>query len=434
MHIYDIISKKKRGEELTDEEIGFFIKGYTEGDIPDYQASALLMAICWRGCTERETATLTQAICDSGDVVDLSELGDTTVDKHSTGGVGDKTTLILAPIVASLGAKVAKMSGRGLGHTGGTVDKLESFPGYDTSLSPDKFMEQVKSTGIAVIGQSGNLAPADKKLYALRDVTATVDSIPLITSSIMGKKLAAGTRSIVLDVKCGSGSFMKTPEDAARLAENMVEIGYRRGRRVSALITNMDVPLGHAVGNILEVKEALEVLSGRGPADLREVALSLATEMVRLSLGYEALEARRMCEDAITSGKALAKFSEWIAVQGGDASLAADPDRFPKAAFSREVRAAHPGYITAMNTEGIGLAAVALGAGRATKDDVIDFTAGIIIEKKTGEHVEAGELLATLYSSSEKRLSDGENKYLFALTFGDTAPTELPLIHNVISK
>ena len=434
MHIYDVISKKKRGEELTDEEIKFFVDGYTRGEIPDYQVSALLMAILWQGCTNGETATLTQAICDSGDVVDLSELGDTTVDKHSTGGVGDKTTLILAPIVSSLGAKVAKMSGRGLGHTGGTVDKLESFPGYKTSLEADDFINQVKKIGIAVIGQSGNLAPADKKLYALRDVTATVDSIPLITSSIMGKKLAAGTRSIVLDVKCGSGSFMKTPEDAARLAENMVEIGYARGRRVSALITNMDVPLGHAVGNILEVKEALEVLSGRGPADLREVALSLATEMVRLSLGYTALEARRLCEDAISSGKALDKFYEWIAEQGGDAELARHPESFPAPTASLEVLAPRAGYITAMNTETVGLAAVALGAGRATKDDVIDFTAGIMIGRKTGDKVDEGEVIATLYTSDPSRLADGERIYLGALSIGDEAPEALPLIHNVIGK
>ena len=396
MQLYDIITKKKHGEELTDEEIKFFVEGYTRGEILDYQASALTMAICLRGCTERETATLTQAICDSGDVVDLSELGDSTVDKHSTGGVGDKTTMVIAPIVASLGAAVAKMSGRGLGHTGGTVDKLESFPGYRTSLTPEEFIGQVKKIGIAVIGQSGNLAPADKKLYALRDVTATVDSIPLITSSIMGKKLAAGTRSIVLDVKYGSGSFMKTAEDAETLARNMVEIGYRRGRRVSALITNMDVPLGHAVGNILEVKEAIEVLSGRGPADLREVALSLATEMVRLSLGKDALTARRMCEDAISSGKARAKLVEWIGEQGGDARYAADTSLFEAAAYSRPVYAPEDGYITAMNTEKIGLASVALGAGRVTKDDLIDFTAGIIIEKKTGDYVQRGDLIATL--------------------------------------
>ena len=433
MHVYDIITKKKHGEALTDEEIRFFIEGYTGGDIPDYQASALLMAICLRGCDGRETATLTQAICDSGDTVDLSELGEGTVDKHSTGGVGDKTTMIVAPIVASLGAKVAKMSGRGLGHTGGTVDKLESFPGYRTSLSPDAFIDQVKRIGIAVIGQSGNLAPADKRLYALRDVTATVDSIPLITSSIMGKKLAAGSRSIVLDVKYGSGSFMKSAEDAERLARNMVEIGYMRGRRVSALITNMDVPLGHAVGNILEVKEAISVLAGEGPADLREVALSLASEMVRLSLGEEALTARRMCEDAISSGKALAKLVEWIGEQGGDASYARDPSRFPAAKLVREVKAPSSGYICSMDTERIGLASVSLGAGRVTKDDAIDFTAGIIIEKKTGDAVCAGEVIARLYSSSEDRLDEGERAYLAALDFSEGAPEELPLIHNVIT-
>ncbi|MBR2930291.1 MAG: thymidine phosphorylase [Clostridia bacterium] len=434
MHIYDIITKKKHGEELSDEEIVYFVREYTAGNIPDYQVSPLLMAICLCGCTDRETATLTQAICDSGDVVDLSELGDGTVDKHSTGGVGDKTTLIIAPVVASIGAKVAKMSGRGLGHTGGTVDKLESFPGYKTSLSPEEFIEQVKDIGIAVIGQSGNLAPADKKLYALRDVTATVDSIPLITSSIMGKKLAAGTKSIVLDVKYGSGSFMKTAEASTDLAKCMVEIGYKRGRRVSALITNMDVPLGHAVGNILEVKEALEVLSGGGPTDLKEVALSLASEMVRLSLGKEALEARRLCEDAISSGRAKAKLVEWISRQGGDASYAKDPSLFPKAPLVREVRAPRSGYITHMDTEAIGLASVALGAGRVTKDDVIDFTAGIYIGKKTGEYIEAGEVIATLYSSAEKRLDEGEAGYLSAITVGDEKPEELPLIHNVIGR
>ena len=434
MHIYDIIMKKKHGEELTDEEIEFFIEGYTKGDIPDYQASALLMAICLRGCTGRETATLTQAVCDSGDTVDLSDLGDITVDKHSTGGVGDKTTMIVAPIVASLGATVAKMSGRGLGHTGGTVDKLESFPGYRTTLSPEEFIAQSKRIGISVIGQSGNLAPADKKLYALRDVTATVDSIPLITSSIMGKKLAAGSKSIVLDVKYGSGAFMKKAEDAAELARNMVEIGYLRGRRVSALITNMDVPLGHAVGNILEVKEAVEVLSGRGPLDLKEVALSLATEMVKLSLGKGAAEARSMCEEAISSGKALDKLAEWIGEQGGDAEYARDTSRFPEAALVREVKAVRSDYIGAMDTERIGLASVALGAGRVTKDDEIDFTAGIIIVKKTADAVAEGEVIARLYSSAEDRLDDGERGYLSAITITDERPEELPLIHEVISR
>ena len=434
MHIYDIISKKKRGEVLSDEEINFFVSGYTDGSIPDYQISALLMAILLKGCTNEETATLTEAISKSGDTVDLSSLGDTTVDKHSTGGVGDKTTLILAPIVASIGAKVAKMSGRGLGHTGGTVDKLESFPGYKTSMDADEFLEQVKKIGVAVIGQSGNLAPADKKLYALRDVTATIDSIPLITSSVMGKKLASGTKSIVLDVKCGSGAFMQTAEDAIELAENMVAIGYARGRRVSALITNMDMPLGRAVGNILEVKEAIEVLSGRGPEDLHTVATSLATEMVSLSLGKSLDEARALVDDAIYSGKALAKFVEWIETQGGDASFARSPELFPKAPLSREIKAASDGFIQAMNTEAVGLSAVALGAGRVTKEDVIDFTAGIIIEKKTGDKVKAGEVIATLYSSTEERLDDGERQYLAALTIGSEAPRELPLIHKIIRK
>ena len=434
MHIYDIISKKKRGEELTDEEIKYFVEGYTRGEIPDYQISALLMAILLKDCTDRETATLTEAISMSGDTVDLSMLGDTTVDKHSTGGVGDKTTLIIAPIVASIGATVAKMSGRGLGHTGGTVDKLESFPGYKTSMGPEEFIEQVKKIGIAVIGQSGNLAPADKKLYALRDVTATIDSIPLITSSVMGKKLASGTKSIVLDVKCGSGAFMHTPEDAIKLAENMVRIGYLRGRRVSALITNMDVPLGHAVGNILEVKEAIEVLSGRGPEDLGTVARALASEMVSLSLGKSQDEAAALVEDAISSGKARDKFVEWIGTQGGDTAPAISPDLFPTASCERKILAPKCGYIYHMNTEAIGLSAVALGAGRVTKEDVIDFTAGIIIEKKTGDKIEAGEVIATLYSSSEERLDDGEAQYLAALTISDEAPDELPLIHKIIRK
>ncbi len=434
MHIYDIITKKKRGEELSDGEIYYFIDEYTRGNIPDYQVSALLMAICWRGCTTRETATLTQAICDSGDVVDLSSLGDLTVDKHSTGGVGDKTTLILAPLVASLGARVAKMSGRGLGHTGGTVDKLESFPGYRTSLRADEFLQQVRRVGISVIGQSGNLAPADKKLYALRDVTATVDSIPLITSSIMGKKLAAGSKTIVLDVKCGSGSFMKSAESARELARSMVDIGYARGRRVSALITNMDVPLGCAVGNILEVKEAIDVLRGKGPADLTEVVLSLATEMVSLSLGKEREEARNMCEGAISSGEAYRRFCLWIGEQGGDAELALDPDKFPVAEHSRVLYAERDGFITAMDTERIGLAAVALGAGRVTKDDVIDFTAGIIIDKKTGDSIKCGEPIATLYSMDAARLSEGEAMYRSAITVGNSAPEQLPLIYDIIRK
>ena len=432
--MYDIITKKKHGEALSDDEIRFFVEGYTKGEITDYQASALTMAICLKGMDERETATLTIAMSESGDTVDLSEFGDLSVDKHSTGGVGDKTTLIVAPIVASLGAKVAKMSGRGLGHTGGTVDKLESFPGYDVALSPEKFRDQVRRIGIAVVGQSGNLAPADKKLYALRDVTATVDSIPLITSSIMSKKLAAGTKSIVLDVKYGSGAFMTTPEAARELAESMVTIGHAAGRRVSALITNMDVPLGHAVGNILEVKEALEVLDGTGPDDLRTVALSLATEMISLSLGIPERKAKKLCDEAIVSGEALKKFKEWISTQGGDTKYIDSPILFPTSKHSLDIIAEEDGYIAHMNTERIGSAAVALGAGRMTKDDKIDYTAGLKILKKTGDYVTRGECIATLYTNNKSSLKTAKSIYLDAISFSEEPTKELPPIHSIVRK
>jgi pyrimidine-nucleoside phosphorylase len=354
------------------------------------------------------------------------------VDKHSTGGVGDKTTLIVAPIAASLGCKVAKMSGRGLGHTGGTVDKLESFPGYDTSLSPEDFLAQVEKIGISVIGQSGNFAPADKKLYALRDVTATVDSIPLITSSIMSKKLAAGSHSIVLDVKCGSGSFMKTPEDARALAEKMVEIGKRNGRNIAALITNMDIPLGHAIGNSLEIKEAVSVLSGEGPDDLRTVCTELATNMVSLSLGIPEAEARCAVKDAITSGKALAKFKEWIIAQGGDESYANDPYSLPEASLSYDVVAEEEGYISKMNAEEIGLASVTLGAGRETKDDTIDFSTGIIVHKKVGEAVKAGDVIATLYTNKESAIASAARTVRGAVTVSCDKPSGGELIYAVI--
>ena len=434
MKMYDIITKKKHGEALTREEIDFFVTGYTKGEIPDYQASALTMAICLCGMNEEETCALTMAMASSGDMIDLSEFGTLTVDKHSTGGVGDKTTLIVAPIVASLGAKVAKMSGRGLGHTGGTVDKLESFPGYDVALSPELFREQVRNIGIAVIGQSGNLAPADKKLYALRDVTATVDSIPLITSSIMSKKLAAGTKSIVLDVKCGSGAFMETAEDARVLAENMVKIGTASGRRVSALITNMDRPLGHAVGNILEVKEAMDVLSGGGPLDLTEVCLALATEMVSLSLEVNHTEARAMCENAIKSGEALRKFREWIDTQGGDVSYIDNPALFQPTNYVFEVKAEREGYITHMNTERIGSVAVTLGAGRITKADAIDYSAGLMIHKKTGDFVTRGEVIATLHTNKCGVGDAAARAYIDAVKLEDKAPISLPNIFDIVRK
>ena len=432
MRIYDIITKKKHGEELSDREIAFIIEGYTCGSIPDYQISALLMAIYFNGMCDRETATLTREIARSGDMLDLSAFGHLTVDKHSTGGVGDKTTLIVAPIAASLGCKVAKMSGRGLGHTGGTVDKLESFPGYNTSLTPEEFLSQVDRIGIAVIGQSGNLAPADKKLYALRDVTATVDSIPLITSSIMGKKLAAGSHSIVLDVKCGSGSFMKTPEDAMLLAEKMVEIGKRNGRNIAALITNMDIPLGHAIGNSLEIKEAVSVLRGEGPDDLRNVCIELATNMVALALEKTTDEARGEVLDAISSGKALAKFKEWIITQGGDKTYADNPDLLPTSDTVYEIKATGAGYISAMNAESIGLASVALGAGREKKEDTIDFSAGIILHKKVGDYVAAGDTVATLYTNKASAIKGAEGTVISAITLSEKKPDIGTLVYGVI--
>ena len=432
MRIYDIITKKKHGEELTDGEIAFFVDGYTRGEIPDYQISALMMAIYYRGMCDREIATLTREMARSGSMLDLSQFGNLTVDKHSTGGVGDKTTLIVAPIAASLGCKVAKMSGRGLGHTGGTVDKLESFPGYNTSLSPEDFLAQVEKIGISVIGQSGNLAPADKKLYALRDVTATVDSIPLITSSIMSKKLAAGSHTIVLDVKCGSGSFMKTPEDARLLAEKMVEIGKRNGRSIAALITNMDIPLGHAIGNSLEIKEAVSVLSGEGPDDLRAVCIELATNMVSLTLGIPENEARCAVKDAISSGKALTKFKEWIIEQGGDKTYANDPYSLPVSSFSHDVLAKSDGYISKMNAEEIGLASVALGAGRETKDDAIDFSAGIIVHKKVGDAVKTGDVIATLYTNKEQSFASAKSTVLGAITVSQEKPCCGELIYAVV--
>ena len=410
MRMYDIITKKKHGEELTDEEIREFVTEYTEGRIPDYQVSALMMAIYFRGMTDRETSTLTMAMSTSGDTVDLSEFGTLTVDKHSTGGVGDKTTLVVAPIAASLGCRLAKMSGRGLGHTGGTVDKLESFPGFDTGLTPEKFFAQVRSEGIAVIGQSGNLAPADKKLYALRDVTATVDSIPLITSSIMSKKLAAGSASIVLDVKCGSGAFMREPEDAETLATKMVEIGKRCGRNMAALITNMDIPLGYAIGNSLEVKEAYEVLSGRGPAE----------------------DAKSKVISAIESGLARDKFTSWIIAQGGDPTLAANPALLPESGIKHPVLATKAGYITKMNAEQIGIASVVLGAGRETKDSVIDHSAGIVLTKKLGDKVEIGYTLCYLHTNDEGAIAKAEADFLESITISDSPVDAGKLIYKIV--
>lgn len=433
MRMYDIIYKKRMGLELSDEEISFFVGGYTSGDIPDYQAAALAMAIVINGMTERETVALTLEMSRSGDIIDLSSLGDRSVDKHSTGGVGDKTTLIVAPTVAALGAKVAKMSGRGLGHTGGTVDKLESIKGYRTSLIEADFISQVERIGVAVIGQTGNLAPCDKKLYALRDVTATVDSIPLITSSIMSKKIAAGSRSIVLDIKVGSGAFMKTPEDAETLGRMMINIGSSCGRRVSALITNMDVPLGNAVGNSLEVMEAIAVLRGEKGGDLREVCEALAANMVSLSLERPLSDAEKMVKQAIDSGAAYEKFKEWIAAQGGDVAMCEDVTLFPSAPVTEYALAEESGYIGAMNSETIGTAAVLLGAGRGAKDDVIDMSAGIELMKKTGDPVEKGERIAALHTSDSTKATEAKKLFGRAITYSAEKPKPQRLIYKTLS-
>lgn len=427
MRMYDIIAKKKKGEELTDEEIRFFVNGFTNGEIPDYQASALAMAVCFNSMTDRETATLTDAMAHSGDTVDLSEFGDLSVDKHSTGGVGDKTSLIVAPIVASCGAKIAKMSGRGLGHTGGTVDKLESIEGFKTDLSIDDFFEQTRNIGISIIGQTGNMTPADKKLYALRDVTATVDSIPLIVSSIMSKKLAAGAKTIVLDVKCGSGAFMQDIESATELAQKMVDIGKRCDRNMAALITNMDIPLGRAVGNSLEVIEAVSVLKGETDGDLKEICLALASNIISLCFNIAYEQAFERANNALVSGLAYSKFKEWISYQGGNIEWIENTDMIPKAKYTFEVKAEQDGWMSTMDTAAIGNVSSMLGAGRVTKDDVIDFSAGIIINKKTGDCVKCGETLCTLYTNNELAIADAQKTYLGCVSIS-SAPVDKPML------
>ncbi len=432
MRMYDLIEAKKRGDELSPEQICEMIKEYTAGSIPDYQMSAFLMAVCFRGMSDAEMYALTDAMLRSGDEVDLSAFGQRTADKHSTGGVGDKTTLIVAPIAAAAGAVVAKMSGRGLGHTGGTVDKLEAFPGYRTSMSAEEFTEQVKRIGIAVIGQSMTLAPADKKLYALRDVTATVDSVPLIASSIMSKKLAAGTRSIVLDVKCGKGAFMRTPEDAEQLATAMVKIGRAHGRGMSALITDMNMPLGFAIGNALELKESMEVLRGGGPDDLRKISLALASLMLKNALEISLDEAKARATEALDSGRAFEVFKTWIATQGADASYAADPSLFGESSCKYELRAERAGYIKIENAELIGIAAMMLGAGRRVSSDVIDPLAGIILAKKTADRVDKDELIATLYTEREELIPEAARVFCESFSVNDTCPEMPKLIYKTV--
>ncbi|MCB6218224.1 pyrimidine-nucleoside phosphorylase [Bacillus paralicheniformis] len=433
MRMVDIITKKQNGEELTTEEIQFFIKGYTDGSIPDYQASALAMAIYFQDMTDRERADLTMAMVNSGETIDLSAIEGIKVDKHSTGGVGDTTTLVLAPLVAALDVPVAKMSGRGLGHTGGTIDKLEAIKGFHVELSKDEFIELVNRDKVAVIGQSGNLTPADKKLYALRDVTGTVNSIPLIASSIMSKKIAAGADAIVLDVKTGAGAFMKTDEDAVNLAKAMVRIGNNVGRQTMAVISDMSQPLGFAIGNALEVKEAIDTLKGEGPEDLTELVLTLGSQMVVLAKKAETLdEAREKLIDVMKNGKALQKFKDFLQNQGGDSSVADNPEKLPQAAYKIDIPAKEAGVVSEIVADQIGVAAMLLGAGRATKEDKIDLAVGIMLRKKVGDAVEKGEPLVTLYANREN-VDDVIEKVYDNIQIAEKA--EAPkLVHTVITE
>ena len=432
MRMFDIIRKKRDGLALSEKEIQWFIDSYVKGEIPDYQASALCMAIYFRGMNVEETTALTFAIRDSGDKLKFNNINGLRVDKHSTGGVGDKTSLVVTPIVATLGVKVAKMSGRGLGHTGGTVDKLEAIPGFKTDLPTEEFEDIVNRVGIAIVGQNATLAPADKLLYALRDVTATVDSLPLIVSSIMSKKLAADDDCVVLDVKTGSGSFMKTKEQSRELAQWMVAIGKAAGKRMRALITDMDRPLGHAIGNSLEVVEAIETLMGNGPEDLTELSVALASHMLVISDRGSYEECEKNVRRVIASGEALMTFANMVEAQGGNKEWILHPELFRKAPYELEVKAEASGYITGVNTEGYGTASLLLGAGRNTKEDKIDFAAGISLVKKTGDKVEKGDVIAVLYTSDESRLEAAEKRLIDATFIGDTKPEDVPLIYDIV--
>ncbi|MDP4179666.1 MAG: pyrimidine-nucleoside phosphorylase [Bacillota bacterium] len=428
MRMYEIIEKKRDGIPLSFEELQFFINGYCCGDIPDYQASALLMAIFLNGLNEKETSDLTILMANSGDKVDLSSIPGIKVDKHSTGGVGDKTTLVVGPIVAACGVPVAKMSGRGLGHTGGTIDKLESIPGFKTSLSIEEFLSNVKEIGISIAGQTGNLAPADKKIYALRDVTATVNNISLIASSIMSKKLASGADSIVLDVKTGSGAFMKTVEDSLHLARIMVDIGERLGKKTYAVITDMDVPLGNSVGNSLEVIEAIDTLKGKGPYDLENLCLILSARMLEKAGKGNYEECMRMAKNAIDDGSALKKFRDLIEKQSGNPLVIEDYTLFGKARFVFEYRAKNDGFIEAIKTDSLGIASMILGAGRETKESQIDYTAGITLQKKTCDRVSKDEVIAILYTDNQESINKAIEVLNCAVKITASAPVLRPLI------
>lgn len=433
MRMYDLIEKKKSGKELSTEEIRFMIEGFTDGSIPDYQMSAMTMAICFQGMNERETVDLTLAMRDSGDVLDLSKISGIKVDKHSTGGVGDKTSLALTPIVAALGVPVAKMSGRGLGHTGGTIDKLECFPGFTTGISEETFLKNVNEIGIAIAGQTANLAPADKKLYALRDVTATVDQMSLIASSIMSKKLASGSDAIVLDVKTGNGAFMKKYEDSVALAKAMVSIGTMAGKKTAAVITDMDQPLGLAVGNSSEVIEAIETLRGRGPEDFKQVVFALGGLMLQFAgRAANQEEAMQLMQSVIDDGSALEKFAEFIRAQGGDASYVYDTSLFPKAAYCMEIKAKDSGFVHRILAEEVGIACMTLGGGRETKESEIDLSVGILLHKKNGDSVKDGETLAVIYGNDKEKMNLAAGKVFHAYEISQEKAEKLPVVREYI--
>lgn len=435
MRMYDMITKKKCGKSLTAEEISYIVRGFTCGEIPDYQMSAFLMAVCLKGMDKEETIALTTAMAHSGDMLDLSAVEGIKADKHSTGGVGDKTSLVVSPMVASLGVPVAKMSGRGLGHTGGTIDKLESFSGFSTSLSTEQFFQNVNSMKLSIVGQTANLAPADKKIYALRDVTATVDNISLIASSIMSKKIASGADVIVLDVKTGSGAFMKTLEDSVALAKAMVEIGTGVGRETYAVITDMNQPLGRTVGNAVEVEEAIQTLKGEGPEDLLEVSLALGGYMLlgtKKAATFE--EGRKLLLKTIEDGTALAKLAEFVRAQGGDDSAVYHPELLPKASLREEIAADRAGYISNIVTDEVGMTSLILGGGRETKDSTIDLSVGIRILKKLGDKVEKGEALAVLYANDGDKLNAAKLRYRNAVTIGAEKPAPVKTIYGIVTK
>lgn len=432
MRMYDVILKKRQGIELSDKEIQWLIRGYVEGNIPDYQMSAFLMAVMFKGMTTKELGTFTMAMAHSGDMVNLSAIKGIKVDKHSTGGVGDKTTLVIASLVAACGGVVAKMSGRGLGHTGGTIDKMESIPGLKTELSEEAFRNQVNNIGVAVIGQSSNIAPADKKIYALRDVTATVDSIPLIASSIMSKKLASGADAILLDVKVGSGAFMKSLDEAHTLAQTMVDIGRENKRIVKAVITDMDRPLGYAIGNALEIAEVIQTLRGHGPRDLTEECLVMAAYLLVMSEKGDYDTCYAKVQTALQNGDGLAKLRELIISQGGDGRVVDNISLLGQSQFTYDIKTSSAGYITHMDTEACGIASVMLGAGRTVKDGPIDMTAGIVMHKKTGDSIAEGDVIATLYADDESLFEGAAHAYVQALTIGLEKPVSRDTILAVI--